>query len=82
MAGYTYYVFEGFCVVRAGLGTTERLMRDGSWVDYPYRWEVLSMGLQLDNEDEALAIAKRIFELADARDAGPGAGDEGRRRLR
>ncbi len=74
MSEYEYYVVESSFVVRVGPGTTERLTRDGSWVEYPYRWEVLSGGLQLDNEEEALATAKLIFELADARDAGPGAG--------
>lgn len=72
-AKYTYYVVESSFVVRIGPGTTERLMRDGSWTDYPHRWEALSAGLQLENEEEALATAKLIFELADARDAEPGA---------
>ncbi len=70
MAEYEYYVVESSFVVRIGPGTTERLMRDGSWTDYPDRWEVLSGGRLLENEEEALATAKRLFELEDAYDAG------------
>jgi len=73
MAVYEYYIVESSFVVRVGPGTTEQLMRDGSWVDYPDRWEVLSGGRRLESEEEALSTAKQIFELDDARDAGPGA---------
>ncbi len=72
MAGYTYYVVESSFVARIGPGTTERLMRDGSWVDYPERWRVLTEGWRLENEEEALATARQIFELDDAHDAGRG----------
>ena len=73
MVEYEYYVVESSFVVRVGPGTTERLLRDGSWVDYPERWEVLSGGRQLENEDKALAKAKQLFELEDARDRSSGA---------
>ena len=73
MSEYEYYVVESSFVVRVGPETTERLMRDGSWVKYHDRWEVLSGGRQLEDEDKALAKAKQLFELEDARDAGSGA---------
>ena len=73
MAEYEYYVVESSFVVRVGPGTTEQMMRDGSWVQYPDRWEVLSGGRQLEDEDKALAKAKQFFELEDARDASSGA---------
>lgn len=69
MAEYQYYVVESSFVVRVGAGTAERLARDGSWVDYPDRWDVLSNGWLLESEDKALAKAKHLFELADKRDA-------------
>jgi hypothetical protein len=70
MAEYEYYVVESSFVARVGPGTTEQLIRDGSWEDYPGRWEVLSQGRRLENEEKAFAIAKQLFELAEARDAG------------
>lgn len=72
MVEYDYYVVESSCVVRVGPGTTEQLMRDGSWADYPDRWEVLSGGRRLENEEKALAKAGQLFEHNDARDAGRG----------
>lgn len=73
MAEYEYYVVESSFVARVGPGTTELLTRDGSWVDYPDRWEVLSAGRRLENEEKALAKARHLFELADARDGNTGA---------
>ncbi len=73
MAEYEYYVVESSFVVRVGPGTTEQLMRDGGWVEYPDRWEVLSDGRQLKDEDKALAKAKQLFEMEDAHDARSGA---------
>lgn len=75
MAEYEYYVVESSFVVRVGPGTTEQLMRDGSWVEYPERWEVLSGGRQLEDEERALAKAKQLFEQQDAHDASSGAKD-------
>lgn len=72
MAEYEYYVVESTFVARVGPGTTEQLMRDGSWVEYPDRFEVLSNGRLLDDEDKALAKAKQLFALEDARDASAG----------
>ncbi len=68
MAEYEYYVVESSFVVRVGRGTTERLIRDGSWVDYPDRWEVLSGGRQLEDEEKALAKANQLFEFDAERD--------------
>lgn len=79
MGEYEYYVVESSFVVRVGPGTTEQLMRDGSWADYPDRWEVLSAGRRLENEEKALAKAKQIFELDDAYDAARILQDEERR---
>ncbi len=62
MAEYEYYVVESSFVVRVGPGTTERFMHDGSWVEYPDRWEVLSGGRRLEDEEKALAKAKQLFE--------------------
>ena len=62
MFGYQYYLYSSFTVARVGKGTTERLAADGTWVEYPHRWEVLSEGRKLENEKEALEIAKELFE--------------------
>ncbi len=72
MTEYEYYLVESSSVVRVGPGTTEQMMRDGSWVAYPDRWEVLSCGRQLEDENTALAKAKQLFALEDARDASSG----------
>ena len=62
MSDYQYYLYSSFLVARVGKGTTERLMPDGTWVDYPYRWEVLTEGRKLENEKKALEIAEELFE--------------------
>ena len=62
MSDYQYYVYSSAFVVRVGRGTTERLTRDGTWEDYPYRWEVLTEGRKLENEKKALEIAEQLFE--------------------
>ncbi|MBU0481658.1 MAG: hypothetical protein KKG47_11215 [Proteobacteria bacterium] len=69
MTKYEYYVVESSFVARVGLGTTERLMPDGSWEDYPDRWEVLTSGRLLESEEQASAKARQLFELSDKRDA-------------
>jgi hypothetical protein len=61
MSEYDYYIVESSFVVRIGPGTTERLMPDGSWEDYPDRWDVLSHGRLLENEAQALVKAKQLF---------------------
>ena len=50
MADYKYHVYSSAMVVRVGQGTTERLTIDGTWTDYPYRWEVLTEGRLLENK--------------------------------
>lgn len=69
MAKYEYYVVESSFVARVGPGTAERLMRDGSWVDYPDRWDVLTNGRLLEDEEKALAKAKQLSQDFDERDA-------------
>jgi len=61
MPDYQYYVYSSSFVVRVGGGTTERLTRDGIWEDYPYRWEVLTEGRELENEEKALAKAEQLL---------------------
>ena len=68
MVQYEYYVVESSFVVRVGPGTTERLMRDGMWVDYPDRWDVLINGRLRESEEKARAKAKQLFQLFDERD--------------
>ena len=68
MVQYEYYVVESSFVVRVGPGTTERLTHDGTWVDYPDRWDVLTNGRLLESEEKALAKAKQLFHLFDERD--------------
>jgi hypothetical protein len=75
MAKYEYYVVESSFVARVGPGTTERLTRDGAWVDYPDRWDVLTNGRSLENEEKALETAKQLFQLFDKRDAEEGQGE-------
>ena len=48
MSDYQYYLYSSFLEARVGRGTTERSMPDGNWVDYPYRWEVLTEGRKLE----------------------------------
>lgn len=59
---YAYYVVESSFVVRAGTdGTTERLLADGSWIDYPDRWDVFTNGRLLESEEKAMAKARQLF---------------------
>ena len=62
MSDYQYYLYSSFIVARVGKGSTERVMPDGTWVDYPYRWEVLTEGRKLENERKALETAEELFE--------------------
>ena len=62
MSDYQYYVYSSSFVVRIGEGSTERMTRDGTWEDYPYRWEVLTEGRKLENAQKALEIAEQLFE--------------------
>jgi hypothetical protein len=61
MPGYQYYVYSSSFIVRVGEGTTERLTRDGVWEDYPYRWEVLTEGRELENEKKAIEKAEQLL---------------------
>ncbi|MEK7287794.1 MAG: hypothetical protein AAB091_04485 [Elusimicrobiota bacterium] len=63
MAKYDYYVVESSFVARVGPGTTERLMPDNTWVAYQNRWEVLTNGRLLENEEKALKKAQQLFDL-------------------
>ncbi len=67
MTDYKYYVYSSSIVVRIGKGTTERLTIDNTWVDYPYRWEVLSEGRLLENEKMAYKKAEQLFEKQTAK---------------
>jgi hypothetical protein len=62
---WQYYVVENAFVVRADLkqARAERLMRNGSWVDYPDVADVSYNGRYLDGEAKALATARKLFEL-------------------
>ena len=61
MPKYRYYVYSSSFIVRVGEGTTERLTRDGVWANYPYRWEVLTEGRELENENKALDKAEKLL---------------------
>jgi len=61
MPNYRYYVYSSSFVVRVGEGTTERLTRDCIWENYPYRWEVLTEGRELENEEKALEKAEKLL---------------------
>lgn len=61
MTVYDYYVYSSSVVARIGEGTTERLMPDGTWIDYPYRWEILTEGRKLENETKALEKAEQLL---------------------
>lgn len=60
---WQYYLVENAFVVRADLqnARAERLMRDGSWTDYPDLADVSNNGRWLKNEAEALAVAQKVF---------------------
>ena len=64
---YKYYLVESHMVARAGPGTTERLLRDGTWKSYSNRWRVLTEGVRLKDEEEALATAQELWEQEDRR---------------
>jgi hypothetical protein len=61
MPVYQYYVYSSSFVVRVAEGTTERLTRDGIWEAYPYRWEVLTEGRELENEKKAFEKAEQLL---------------------
>ena len=69
MVKYDYFVVESSFVARVGPGTTERLTRDGTWEDYPDRWDVVTNGRLLESEEQALAKAQQLFQSFDKRDA-------------
>ncbi len=69
MSDYQYYVYSSSFVVRVGEGTTERLTQDGTWEDYPFRWEVLTEGRELENEKKALEKAEQLYEKRKRREA-------------
>ena len=62
MADYKYYVYSSSMVVGVGQETTQHLTIDGTWADYPYRWEVLTEERLLENEKKAHQKAKQFFE--------------------
>jgi hypothetical protein len=66
---YKFYVVESTFVARVGPGTTERLLRDGSWEPYDDRWRVLTEGRELDDEDKAHAKAEQLWAKQDRRKA-------------
>ena len=59
--GYTYYVVENSFVARLGRGTTERYTRDGHWVPYHDRWDVITNGVELMDDEDPVKIAKELF---------------------
>ena len=70
MAGeYQYYEVESTFVARVGPGTTERLLRDGTWEDYDDRWRVLTDGHELEDEEEAHDVAQQLWAKHDRRKA-------------
>jgi len=70
MSDYQYYVYSSSFVVRVGKGATERLTRDGTWwEDYPFRWEVLTEGRELENEKKALEKAEQIYKKQKRRES-------------
>lgn len=77
MARYEYYVVESSFVVRMGGGRTERLTADGSWVDYPDTWDVITNGRKVKGgEAEALAAAKAILDRQRRREVSARAMDD------
>ena len=62
MEEYTYYLVENTFVARIAKGTTERLMPDGTWVDYADRWDVFTNGRRLEDEAHAMEKAAWLVE--------------------
>jgi len=63
---YKYYLVESYMVTRVGPGTTERLVRGGTWEDYDDRWRVLTEGRRLEDEEKALATAQELWDQEDS----------------
>ncbi|MBN2493938.1 MAG: hypothetical protein JXR96_05040 [Deltaproteobacteria bacterium] len=61
---YLYYLVEYAFVVRVNQEMTEaqRLLADGSWVDYPDLWDVATNGKAIDTQKQALETARQLFE--------------------
>lgn len=64
---FQYYVVESTFVARVGVGTTERLRRNGLWEPYDDRWRVLTEGRELRDEGEALTKARLLWAKQDRR---------------
>jgi hypothetical protein len=62
---WKYYIVENAFVVRADLKEmrAERLMRDGSWVDFPSLSDITYNGRQLAGADEAQTEAQELFAM-------------------
>ena len=65
MSDWQYYVVENCFVVRTelGAGRAERLMRDGSWIDYPDTYDVATNGRWLKDEARAKEVAQKLFAM-------------------
>lgn len=58
---YQYYVVESSFVVRLGKGTTERYTREGTWVPYEDLWDVITNGVQLEEDEDPVEVARQLF---------------------
>ncbi len=58
---YRYYIVESSFVARLGKGTTERYTRDGAWVPYNDRWDVITNGVELEEDEDPVEVARELF---------------------
>lgn len=58
---HKYYVVESSFVARLGKGTTERYTRDRVWAPYDNRWDVITNGTLLEEDEDPVQVAEELF---------------------
>ena len=59
---YRYYMVEISFLARLGKGTTERYTRDGTWFPYEDRWDVITNGVQPDENEDPVKVARQLLD--------------------
>ena len=59
---YSYYIVEGTNLVRWSTKSCKYIKPDGTWHKYPDRWDVMTNGRHIgDDEEVAMIKAKELF---------------------
>jgi hypothetical protein len=62
MKKYGYYIVERTYLVRWSTKSCEYIKPDGTWHEYPDRWDVMTNGRYItDDEEQAMIEAKELF---------------------